>query len=400
MLSVKENERLTRVGPGTPMGELMRRYWQPVACTVELKENPTKAVRILCENLVLYKDRSGRLGLIQEACPHRRVNLLYGIPEEHGLRCPYHGWLFDETGRCLEQPAEARKKRKVNPKDAASGRFVSPKRVGAEPGNQRRTIHGARKATTVRGAVQYQDQFNRKGRERTAKLWKERGYDPQSPRRRTLATLESCILRTEAQMGPDYKPANRDQTLKDLTRTYYQLIQQRDALLAELETLYRPIPAPPPPISGPFVIHLDSKNCEDDHAVIFCGDPEIAKRVARKADLETAARFLKAAGVDEGDTAAAFWAGHRRGMEKGRAIEAHRHSDIDAERGRSATWSELRGVPLPEVTRHDESVPPVDAPTPIGPALPFPTERLSSALVSNLSAHDPTDGGKVPPWER
>jgi len=85
----------------------MRRYWQPIAASGELDENPTKAIRILCENLVLYKDRSGTLGLIQEACPHRRVNLLYGIPEEQGLRCPYHGWLFDETGRCLEQPAEA-----------------------------------------------------------------------------------------------------------------------------------------------------------------------------------------------------------------------------------------------------------------------------------------------------
>jgi 5,5'-dehydrodivanillate O-demethylase len=89
------------------MGELMRRYWHPVAATVELDENPTKAVRHLGEDLVLYKDRSGTFGLIQESCPHRRVNLLYGIPEEQGLRCPYHGWRFDETGRCLEMPAEA-----------------------------------------------------------------------------------------------------------------------------------------------------------------------------------------------------------------------------------------------------------------------------------------------------
>ena len=65
MLSVQENERITRVGPGTPMGELMRRYWHPIAPTIELKENPTKAVRILGESLVLYKDRSGTLGLLQ-----------------------------------------------------------------------------------------------------------------------------------------------------------------------------------------------------------------------------------------------------------------------------------------------------------------------------------------------
>ena len=107
MLSVQENQRLTQVGPGTPMGELMRRYWHPVAATAEMDREPTKAVRLLCEDLVLFKDRSGTLGLIQQSCPHRRVNLLYGIPEQTGLRCPYHGWLFDETGRCLEMPAEA-----------------------------------------------------------------------------------------------------------------------------------------------------------------------------------------------------------------------------------------------------------------------------------------------------
>jgi 5,5'-dehydrodivanillate O-demethylase len=107
MLSVKENERLTRVGPGTPMGELMRRYWHPIAAVPELDQNPTKEVRLLAEDLVLYKDRSGTLGLIQKECPHRRVHMLYGIPEQKGLRCPYHGWLFNQTGRCLEMPAEA-----------------------------------------------------------------------------------------------------------------------------------------------------------------------------------------------------------------------------------------------------------------------------------------------------
>ena len=107
MLSTRDNERLTQVGPGTPTGELMRRYWFPIVATLEMEKDPTKAVRLLGEDLVLYKDRSGTFGLIQESCPHRRVNLLYGIPEEQGLRCPYHGWRFDETGRCLEMPAEA-----------------------------------------------------------------------------------------------------------------------------------------------------------------------------------------------------------------------------------------------------------------------------------------------------
>jgi 5,5'-dehydrodivanillate O-demethylase len=89
------------------MGNLWRRYWLPIAASAQMEKEPTRAVRVLGENLVLYKDRSGTLGLVQEACAHRRVNLLYGIPEQKGIRCPYHGWLYDEQGRCLEQPAEA-----------------------------------------------------------------------------------------------------------------------------------------------------------------------------------------------------------------------------------------------------------------------------------------------------
>ena len=104
MLSKEENEMLTRVGPGTPCGELMRRYWHPVAATVQLAENPVRKVRILGEDLVLFRDRSGNLGLIEPRCPHRAMHMAFGIPEEVGLRCPYHGWLFDGTGRCLEQP--------------------------------------------------------------------------------------------------------------------------------------------------------------------------------------------------------------------------------------------------------------------------------------------------------
>ncbi|HSX78274.1 MAG TPA: Rieske 2Fe-2S domain-containing protein, partial [Candidatus Saccharimonadia bacterium] len=103
-LSREENEMLTRVGPGTPCGELMRRYWHPVAATVQLADNPVRKVRILGEDLVLFRDRSGNLGLIEPRCPHRAMHMAFGIPEEVGLRCPYHGWLFDGTGRCLEQP--------------------------------------------------------------------------------------------------------------------------------------------------------------------------------------------------------------------------------------------------------------------------------------------------------
>jgi 5,5'-dehydrodivanillate O-demethylase len=104
MLSQEENEMLTRVGPGTPCGELMRRYWHPIAATVQLADNPVRKVRILGEDLVLFRDRSGNLGLIEPRCPHRAMHMAFGIPEEVGLRCPYHGWLFDSTGRCLEQP--------------------------------------------------------------------------------------------------------------------------------------------------------------------------------------------------------------------------------------------------------------------------------------------------------
>jgi len=106
MLTQAMNDRITRVSPGTPMGELMRRYWHPIAGTDELDERPTKPVRLLGEDLVLYKDRSGTYGLLDKLCPHRRVDLSYGIPEENGLRCMYHGWMFDETGQCIEQPFE------------------------------------------------------------------------------------------------------------------------------------------------------------------------------------------------------------------------------------------------------------------------------------------------------
>jgi 5,5'-dehydrodivanillate O-demethylase len=108
MLTAAMNERLTRVGPGTPCGELMRRYWIPIAPYAQLLENPVRKVRILCEDLVLYKDKSGTLGLIGDRCLHRMVDLQYGIPDECGLRCPYHGWLFDESGTCIERPMEAR----------------------------------------------------------------------------------------------------------------------------------------------------------------------------------------------------------------------------------------------------------------------------------------------------
>lgn len=105
MLTAEINERLTRLGPGTAMGSLLRRYWVPVAAASQVGEVPLRR-RILGEDLVLYRDGEGNYGLVQERCPHRNASLAYGIVEGRGLRCAYHGWLFDECGRCLEQPAE------------------------------------------------------------------------------------------------------------------------------------------------------------------------------------------------------------------------------------------------------------------------------------------------------
>ena len=106
MISKEDNERLTQVKAGTPVGDLLRRYWYPIAALSELARHPTKLVKILGEELVLFKDTTGKLGLIDAYCPHRRAQLVYGMAEEDGLRCAYHGWKFNYAGRCLEQPFE------------------------------------------------------------------------------------------------------------------------------------------------------------------------------------------------------------------------------------------------------------------------------------------------------
>jgi phenylpropionate dioxygenase-like ring-hydroxylating dioxygenase large terminal subunit len=98
---------LVHVGPGTPLGELMRRYWHPVAISGELGGRPQK-IRILGEDLVLFRDSAGHAGLITPRCIHRGSPMIYGRVEERGIRCAYHGWLFDTQGRCLDQPCEPR----------------------------------------------------------------------------------------------------------------------------------------------------------------------------------------------------------------------------------------------------------------------------------------------------
>jgi 5,5'-dehydrodivanillate O-demethylase len=107
VLSHEENEMLTRVGMGTPGGEMLRRYWQPIAAAAELTDDkPLMKLRILGEDLVLFRGTDGTYGLVGEQCPHRFASLAYGRVEENCIRCPYHGWKFDAQGQCAEMPAE------------------------------------------------------------------------------------------------------------------------------------------------------------------------------------------------------------------------------------------------------------------------------------------------------
>lgn len=113
-MKAEQNQRLTQVGPGTPGGELLRRYWQPVAMLDEFDPaldppmaiRPVKAVRLLGQDFVLFRDAQGQFGLLDRDCPHRGADLAYGRNEGDGLRCPFHGWKFDVHGQCTETPAE------------------------------------------------------------------------------------------------------------------------------------------------------------------------------------------------------------------------------------------------------------------------------------------------------
>src|SRR4051794_34150122 len=106
MLKREDNELITRIGPGTPMGQAMRRYWMPAMLASELPEAdcPPVRVRLLGENLVGYRDSAGNVGLVAENCPHRGASLFFGRNEEEGLRCVYHGWKFDTSGSCVDMP--------------------------------------------------------------------------------------------------------------------------------------------------------------------------------------------------------------------------------------------------------------------------------------------------------
>lgn len=107
MISAEQNDFITRVGPQAPAGKLLRRYWQPVALKEELEgERPIRAVKVLGQDFVLFRDEKGELGMLDRDCPHRGADLSFGRLEDGGLRCPFHGWLFDAKGNCLQTPAE------------------------------------------------------------------------------------------------------------------------------------------------------------------------------------------------------------------------------------------------------------------------------------------------------
>jgi len=105
VLTREEQETLTRVGPGTPMGELLRRYWHPVAATCELRAGAALPLRLLGEDLALFRTVTGSIGLLDARCPHRGASLAYGMVDDCSLRCPYHGWRFAGSGECIEIPA-------------------------------------------------------------------------------------------------------------------------------------------------------------------------------------------------------------------------------------------------------------------------------------------------------
>ena len=113
MLSTADNDYLTRIGPGTPMGRLLRAYWIPLLYVHELPEpdGPPMRIRLLGESLVAFRDSSNRVGLLDHRCPHRQASLFYGRNEEGGLRCLYHGWKFDVQGRCTDIPNEPNSER-------------------------------------------------------------------------------------------------------------------------------------------------------------------------------------------------------------------------------------------------------------------------------------------------
>ena len=129
MLTQEQNYTLTRVGPDTRMGNLMRRYWQPVAATAQLEKDAVVPVKLFGEPLILYRDKRGRIGLLAEACPHPHTSPVYGVPEDEGLRCLYHGWFYNSEA--LRRSSKDHIRRTSYPVEELGGLFFAY--LGPEP---------------------------------------------------------------------------------------------------------------------------------------------------------------------------------------------------------------------------------------------------------------------------
>ena len=169
MLKQEENELISRVGPGTPMGNFMREYWLPAMLSSELPGPDSDPVRVLLlgEKLIAFRDTNGKVGLMDHACPHRGASLFFGRNEECGLRCVYHGWKFDADGNCVDmpnEPAESDFKAKVKaaayPSQERGGvvwAYMGPRSTPPPlpdlEGNMRRQLARAVRAVPARGQL-------------------------------------------------------------------------------------------------------------------------------------------------------------------------------------------------------------------------------------------------------
>jgi 5,5'-dehydrodivanillate O-demethylase len=155
----ERTERLTRVGPGTPMGEYQRRFWHPVAALVELDAWPIKKVRLLGEDFALFRTETGKLGLVTDRCPHRGASLSCGMTDGDGIRCAYHGWKYEADGQCVDTPAEpatSRLKERIaiggHPVELMGGlvwAYIGPKPVPLLPRYEHLVIDGWNRSTGV-----------------------------------------------------------------------------------------------------------------------------------------------------------------------------------------------------------------------------------------------------------